>query len=277
MGMKSTVLLVTALACIVTEAGAQEISEQRVRAAVEDAARGLGQAVAGGSPMTAPAGTTGGLGHFLASLGVGVTRVAIEDPQRTSGTADFFLPTAGARLAVGITDGIAAGGAIHGTGSVDLLGRLGLVSARDRIEETASLYGLGVRVGILSETALSPAVSVSLERAWTREIAYGEPDEISFRGDVAVTSIRADLSKRLVLVSPYVGVGLDRTGIDASYVIPEELSTAGQEIRGSVEQSSTHHTFYAGIDLSLFLLTASVEAGVYDEGAFAAFAVRAGL
>ena len=46
------------LACAVAstaEAAAQEISEQRVRAAVEDAARGLGQTVAGGSPMTAPA------------------------------------------------------------------------------------------------------------------------------------------------------------------------------------------------------------------------------
>lgn len=277
MGVKSTVLLVTALACGVTEAGAQEVSEQRVRAAVEDATRGLGQAVAGGSPMTAPAATTGGLGHFLASIGVGVTRVEIEDPQRTSGTVDFFLPTAGARLALGITDGIASGGATRGSGSVDLLGRVGIVTARDRIEDAAKLYGLGVRVGILSETPLSPAVSVSVERAWTEEIAFGEPDEISFQGDVAVTSIRADLSKNLVFVSPYVGAGLDRTEVDASYTIPEEFSTAGQDIRGSIEPSSTHHTFYAGIDLSLLLLTASVEAGVYDEGAFAAIAVRAGL
>ncbi|MGH7565707.1 MAG: hypothetical protein ACREK2_02645 [Gemmatimonadota bacterium] len=275
--MKATAMLATALVCGATVARAQEVSEQRVRAAVDDAARGLGQTVAGGSPMTAPAATTGGLGHFLVSVGVGVTRVEIEDPQRETGTTDFFLPSAGARLALGITDGIPSGGAIQGFGSVDLLGRVGLMAARDQIEEAAKLYGLGVRVGLLSETALSPAVSVSLERAWTEEVAFGEPDEISFRGDVAVTSIRADLSKSFVLIAPYVGAGIDRTQIDASYTIPEEFSTAGQEIHGSIDPSSTHHTLYAGIDLSLLLLSGSLEAGIYDGGAFAAFAVRAGL
>jgi hypothetical protein len=258
-------------------ASAQGISEQRVRDAVDDAARGLGQAVAGGSPMTAPAATTGGLGHFLASLGVGITRVDIEDPQRESGTVDFLLPTAGARVAVGLTSGLASGGAIAGAGSIDLLGRLGVVTARDEIEDASSLYGIGVRVGILGETPLTPAVSVALERAWTEEIVYGEEDEVVFRGDVAVTSLRADISKDLVFLSPYAGAGLDRTRIDASYVIPEELSTLGTEVRGSVDPASTHHVFYVGTDLSLLLLTASVEGGVYDGGAFAALAIRAGL
>jgi hypothetical protein len=258
-------------------ASAQGISEQRVRDAVDDAARGLGQAVAGGSPMTAPAATTGGLGHFLASLGVGITRVDIEDPQRESGTVDFLLPTAGARVAVGLTSGLASGGAIAGAGSIDLLGRLGVVTARDEIEDASSLYGIGVRVGILGETPLTPAVSVALERAWTEEIVYGEEDEVVFRGDVAVTSLRADISKDLVFLSPYAGAGLDRTRIDASYVIPEELSTLGTEVRGSVDPASTHHVFYVGTDLSLLLLTASVEGGVYEGGAFAALAIRAGL
>jgi opacity protein-like surface antigen len=273
MAMREAVLLACAVAWS-AEATAQEISEQRVRAAIEDAARGLGQTVAGGSPMTAPAATTGGLGHFLASVGVGVTRVEIEDPQRSSGTADFFLPTAGARIAVGVSDGIGAGG---GLGSVDLLGRAGILTARDRIADATNVYGLGIRVGLLGETPLTPAASVSLERAWTEEIAFGEPDEVSFRGDIGVTSIRADLSKAFLLVSPYVGIGLDRTRVDASYSIPEDLSTAGRDIQGSIDPSSTHQTLYAGIDLSLLLLAASVEGGVYDGGAFAAFAVRAGL
>ena len=134
-----------------------------------------------------------------------------------------------------------------------------------------------MRVALLGETPLTPAVSVALEQAWTEEIVYGEPDEVSFRGDVAVTSLRADISKDLVLLSPYAGAGIDRTRIDASYVIPAELSTLGTEIRGSIDPASTHHVFYVGTDLSLLLLTASIEGGIYDGGAFAAFAVRAGL
>lgn len=274
MGLRMAALLLCGLTWAADAAG-QEVSEQRVRAAVEDAARGLGQAVAGGSPLTAPAGTTGGFGHFLASAGLAVTRVEIEDPQRPAGTADFFLPTAGARLAVGVTAGLFGGSG--GLGSVDLLGRVGFLTARDRIEDAAKVYGLGVRVGLLEETSLTPAASVTLGKAWTEEIAFGEPDEVSFRGDVEVTSVRADVSKGFLLVSPYVGVGLDRTRIEASYTIPEALSTAGRDIEGSIDPSSTHHTAYAGIDLSLLLLTASVEGGVYDGGAFAAVAVRAGL
>ena len=277
MGLRSAVLLAASIASLASAASAQEISEQRVRAAVEDAARGLGQSVAGGSPMTAPAATTGGLGHFQASLGVGLTRVDIEDPQRESGTVEFLLPTAGARIAVGLTSGLASGGAIGGAGSVDLLGRLGVVTARDEIEDASKLYGIGVRVGLLGETPLTPAVSVAIERAWTEEIVYGEPDEVSFRGDVAVTSLRADVSKDLVLLSPYAGAGIDRTRIDASNVIPAELSTLDTEVRGSVDPASTHHVFYVGTDLSLLLLTASIEGGVYDGGAFATVAIRAGL
>ncbi|HJU87040.1 MAG TPA: hypothetical protein VJ788_06725 [Gemmatimonadota bacterium] len=277
MDLRSVAMIVASTVALAGQAGAQGISEQRVRDAVDDAARGLGQSVAGGSPMTAPAATTGGLGHFLASLGVGITRVDIEDPQRESGTVDFLLPTAGARVAVGLTSGLASGGAIGGAGSIDILGRLGVVTARDEIEDASNLYGIGVRVGLLGETPLTPAVSVALEQAWTEEIVYGEADEVAFRGDVAVTSLRADVSKDLVFLSPYAGVGLDRTRIDASYVIPEELSTLGTEIRGSVDPASTHHVLYFGTDLSLLLLTASIEGGVYDGGAFATLALRAGL
>lgn len=277
MGLRSAALIGFWTAVLAGAASAQEISEQRVRAAVDDAARGLGQSVAGGSPMTAPAAPTGGLGHFLASVGIGLTRVDIEDPQRESGTVEFLLPTAGARLAVGLTSGLTSGGAIESAGAVDLIGRVGVVTARDEIEDASKLYGIGVRVGVLGETPLTPAVSVAIEQAWTEEIVYGEPDEVSFRGDVAVTSLRADVSKDLVLLSPYAGVGIDRTRIDASYVIPAGLSTLGTEIRGSVDPASTHHVLYVGTDLSLLLLTASVEGGVYDGGAFAAFAIRAGL
>lgn len=277
MGLRSVVFLATWIVWLASAASAQEISEQRVRAAVEDAARGLGQSVAGGSPMTAPAATTGGLGHFLASLGIGGTRIDIEDPQRESGTVEFLLPTVGARFAVGLTSGLASEGPIGGAGSIDLLGRVGLVAARDEIEDASKLYGIGVRVALLGETPLTPAVSVALEQAWTEEIVYGEPDEVSFRGDVAVTSLRADISKDLVLLSPYAGAGIDRTRIDASYVIPADLSTLETEIRGSIDPASTHHVFYVGTDLSLLLLTASIEGGVYDGGAFAVFAVRAGL
>lgn len=279
MGVRTWAIAVGAAATLGwnAAASAQEVSEQRIRAAIDDAARGLGQAVAGGSPLIAPAGTTGGLGRFLVSVGMAVTRVDIEDPQRPSGTTDFFLPTAGISAAVGILDGVDSGGAIGGLGSVDVMGRVGLITARDEIEDSEKRYMVGARLGLLRESGILPAVSLSLARSWTDEIAYGEPDDVSFRGEVAVTSVRAEIAKRFLLVAPYAGAGIDRTRIEASYSIPADLSTSGQEIRGSVEPSSSHHTVYGGLDLSLLALTASVEAGVYDGGGYAAVAVRTGL
>lgn len=280
MGVRTTAMaavLSATLAWSAAEASAQGISEQRIRAAIDDAARGLGQAVAGGSPLIAPAGTTGGLGRFLVSVGVSVTRVDIEDPQRSSGTTDFFLPTAGISAAVGILDGVDSGGAIGGLGSVDVMGRVGLITARDEIEESEKRYMVGARLGLLRESAILPAVSVSLARSWTDEISYGEPDDASFRGEIAVTSVRAEIAKRFLLVAPYAGAGIDRTRIEASYSIPAGLSTSGQEVSGSIEPSSSHHTVYGGLDLSLLALTASVEAGIYDGGGYAAVAVRTGL
>lgn len=279
MGVRTWAIAVGAAATLGwnAAASAQEVSEQRIRAAIDDAARGLGQAVAGGSPLIAPAGTTGGLGRFLVSVGMAVTRVDIEDPQRPSGTTDFFLPTAGISAAVGILDGVDSGGAIGGLGSVDVMGRVGLITARDEIEDSEKRYMVGARLGLLRESGILPAVSLSLARSWTDEIAYGEPDDVSFRGEVAVTSVRAEIAKGFLLVAPYAGAGIDRTRIEASYSIPAGLSTSGQEIRGSIEPSSSHHTVYGGLDLSLLALTASVEAGVYDGGGYAAVAVRTGL
>lgn len=280
MGVRGTAIAAAALAALgwsAATAAAQGVSEQRVRAAVGDATRGLGQAVAGGSPLTGPAGTTGGLGHFVVSAGASVTRVDIEDPQRPSGTVAFWLPTAALSAAVGILDGVDSGGPIGGLGAVDVLGRVGLVTARDEIEDSEKRYMLGARVGILRESAVAPALSVSLERSWTDEIAYGSPDEVSFGGEVTVTSVRAEIAKGFLLVAPYAGVGIDRTRIEAAYAIPAELSTNGQEIHGSIDPSSSHQTLYGGIDLSLLVLTGSIEAGVYDGGGYAAVAIRAGL
>lgn len=279
MGIKAVAVAagIAGIAWTATTVSAQGISEQRVRAAVDDAARGLGQAVTGGSPLTAPAGTTGGLGRFMVTVGLAVTRVEIEDPQRTSGTTDFYLPTAGISAAVGLLDGIDSGGPIAGFGALDLMGRVGFVTARDEIEDSEKRYMVGARVGILRETAIVPAISVSLARSWTDEIVYGEPDEISFRGEVAVSSVRAEIAKRFLFVAPYAGAGLDRTRIEASYTIPAGQSTAGHEVRGSIDPSSSHHTVYGGLDLSLLALTASIETGVYESGGYAAVALRAGL
>lgn len=257
-------------------AEAQQVSERRVRAAIDDAARGLGQAVAGGSPLSGPSAATGGLGHFAVGASGTITFMEIEDPTREEGTVDFALPTGTVTAAIGITGGADLPGGAGGIGAIDLIGKAGPVVAREDIEETQLLYGVGARVGILREGAALPSLSVSAYRTWVDDLAWGDPEgeEVSFAGDVAAWSLRADVSKKLLLVTPYAGVGFDRTEIAADYRIPPSRASDGEEIAGSIDVSSTHHKAYAGLEMALALLTASVEVGTYDGGTFAAAGVR---
>lgn len=259
-----------------TLASAQTVSERRVRAAIDDAARGLGQAVAGGSPLSGPSPATGGLGHFAIGAAGTLTFMEIEDPTREQGTVDFALPTGALTAAVGITGGADLPGGAGGIGAIDVIGRLGTVVAREDLEDNEPLYALGARVGILREGAALPSLSVSAYRSWASDLAWGDPagEDVSFAGDAESWSFRADASKKLLLVTPYAGVGVDRTKIEAAYRIPPSRSTGGEEIEGSVDASSAHHKAYVGVELALALLTASVEVGSYDGGTFAAVGVR---
>ena len=250
---------------------AQTISEARVREAVADAARGLGQALAGGSPLSAPSVPTGGLGHFQLGVAGGVTRVEVEDPREEEGALEFFLPIGTLNAAVGLTRGGTAG-----FGAIDLLARVGPMVAREEYRDSRFLTSVGARIGILGEGAVAPSISATFARSWVDELEYGDPagDEVTFRGDVRTLSARLDVSKKLVVVTPYAGAGFDRTAIDADYRIPASRSTGGSEIAGGIETSSVHHKAYAGVELALALLSASAETGVYDGGAFASLGLR---
>lgn len=255
------------------ESRAQEVSEARVRRAIDDAAGGLGQAIAGGSPLAGPAGVTGGLARFRVGAALTFTDIEIEDPQRSAGSLGFVLPTATVTAAIGIL-----GGGASGFGALDVIGRAGPVLAREEIAENPLLLSLGARIGILREGALVPDVSVALYRTWIDDLAYGEDgDEVSFDGTVATLSARADVSKSFLLVTPYAGVGLDRSEVAASYRIPADRSTGDGEIRGRIEASDTRGRMYAGIELALALLAVSVEAGTAGGDRFAAAGARLGF
>lgn len=262
------------LAVLAGPLAAQQVSEARVREAIDDAARGLGQAVAGGSPLTAPAATTGGLGHFQVGVSAAVTRVEIEDARRPTGTLDFFQPVGTINAALGIARGRSAG-----LGAIDLVGRIGPLVAREDYRDSRMLYALGVRIGLLREGVLAPSISATIMRAWVENLEYGDPerDEISFEGDVRALSARLEASKGLALVTPYAGIGYDRAEIEAAYRIPASRSTGGRDITGRTETSGTHHKAYAGIDFALALAIATIEAGIHDGGGFGAFALRVGL
>ena len=262
MGLRAACTIPLLVLTLVAPARAQ-VSEARVRDAINDAVDGLGQALGGGSALTGPAAPTGGLGAFRLGAALGLSEAEIEDPRRPSGRIDVAIPVGTVNGAVGVTRGI------------DVLGKVGAVTAGDDYEAIALELGVGVRVGILPGGLTLPDVSASLWRTWVDGLEYGDlaGDEIAFDADVATWSARIDASKSFGVVTPYVGAGLDRTGVDARYRIPPGSSTGGQEIEGSIDASGTQAKAYAGLELNLLVLRASAEVGSGSSGTFVGVAL----
>lgn len=258
-------ILLAVLLSLVTvgPARSQGVSEARVRDAIDDAVDGLGQAVGGGSALTGPAATTGGLGAFRLNASLGLSEAEIEDPRRASGRLDVAIPVATVNGALGVT------------GRVDLLGKAGALAAGDDYEAVALELGLGARVGILPGGLTLPAVSASLWRTWVDGLEYGDlaGDEIAFDADVVTWSARVDASKSFGVLTPYVGAGLDWTGVDARYRIPAGSATGGEEIEGSIDASGTQAKAYAGLELNLLVLRAAAEVGSGSAGTFVGVAL----
>lgn len=265
MALRAALALAALLFCAAA-VSAQEVSEARVREAIDDAVAGVGQALAGGSPLTGPAATTGGPLRFRGSLALGLSVAEVEDPRRTAGQFDVALPVVNAGGVLGISRGI------------DVLGKAGLMAAGDDYETLALALGLGARVAVIQGLPALPDVSVSLSRSWVDDLEYGELDgsEVAFEADVVTWAARVDASKSFGPATPYAGVGVDRTDLDTRYRIPADRSTGGQEIEGGVDASATHGKAYAGVELNLLVLRAAVETGRGASGAFFGVAVRIG-
>lgn len=261
-----TGLTVTALLAWAATASGQAVSEARVRDAIDDAVAGVGQALGGGSPLTSPAATTGAPLSLRARMALGLSVAEVEDPRRPTGQLDVRLPVGRANAALGLTRGI------------DLLGKVGLVAAGDEYEALALELGLGARLALIRDTAALPDLSASLYRTWVDGLEYGDLDDedVAFEADVVTWSARVDASKTFGVATPYVGVGLDRTGVDAGYRIPAGRSTGGQEIRGTIDAGGTHGKAYAGFELNLLVLRAAVEAGRGASGTFFGVAIGIG-
>jgi len=262
-GLRTSLALFLFLVVLATPARPQAVSEARVRDAIDDAVDGLGQALGGGSALTGPATPTGGLGAFRLNAALGLSDAEIEDPRRPAGRIDVALPVGTVNGAVGVTR------------TIDVLGKAGAVAAGDDYEAIALELGLGVRVGILPGGLTLPDVSASFWRTWVDGLEYGDPggNEVGFDADITTWSARVDAAKSFGVLTPFVGAGFDRTGVDARYRIPAGSSTGGEEIEGSIDSSGTQAKAYTGLELNLLVLRAAVEVGRGSSGTFVGVAL----
>jgi hypothetical protein len=188
----------------------------------------LGLALAGGNATAGQGGVLGGLGHF--SVGVrgnvfgGKLPQVDQFTQSTSGAQQQVLPVKDqilglptADAAIGLFKGLPL--AVTNVGGVDALISASYVPTID--DDNFSItpdnnwqFGWGARVGLLSESIVVPAVSVTwIERDLPTTQMQGSSSGATLRVDnfkVKTNEWRLVVSKSLIMFGVAAGVGQDR-------------------------------------------------------------------
>ncbi len=253
-------------------------STRRVCSAAVDATRAFhpiaGILVSGGNPTIGSAGTLGGVGHATFSLRANAVELVVPDLDYSGGAAAvpagdmFWAPAPQVDGAIGIYPGL-SGGLL----GIDLLGSAQLLPT-DQIDNftvaanahqiggVALGLGYGVRVGLLGESSLLPAVSVSVMRRDMPQIAYGNVpggDRYSFAVDLHATNLRLAASKKLMIFDLAAGLGWDKYSGDALIRFRDPITGVTQpDVPIELDNSRVLGFLNAGMSLSFLRITGEV-------------------
>ena len=217
-------------------------------------------ALSGGGSLTgSSANTLGGLGHFSVCLSAGLVRPSLIGADYTAGAVSGIL-------SLGILEGTDFGPAVHGVGSLDVYVRAGSMYLNAVHSTNADLIGAGVRLGILRNSILAPAVSVSLGYQKTGDLTMrlGPASQalLNPEAEISTTAFRIEASKNLFVITPYAGVGVNRN--------KAKISVAGVKIEGSENDA----VYYGGVEWNILLLRLGLEVGHTGEDTFATLGAR---
>jgi hypothetical protein len=217
----------------------------------------LGSAMAGGNATLGQGGALGGLGKFTVLLRVTAVRGALPDADGTSTsggpaispssyqTEEMPLPLPSVDAAVGLFGGVPLG--LTTVLGVDALGSVYYMpeyedegSVGIQTPDGSFKFGFGARVGLIEETTMLPAVSVTWMRRQLPRIsiatAPSADDDISLANfDNRATSWRVVAGKRLGRLGVSVGAGKD------SYESSAQLSWHVQQ--GQIDESQGAFAF----------------------------------
>lgn len=182
---------------------------------------------------------------------------------------------------VGLFNGMSLGPMLGGLGALDLLGSVSYVPTVDQVglsEEIVNV-GVGARVGILQQGLLVPGISVSgMYRTMLGDVAFGaisQGDPAEFSADFSTLSLRAAISKGILMFDLAAGAGYDVYTSDVAFDWELEcpadqcggesytlITRNAEGERGVVgELSTAAWNVYGNVGLSLVLLNIVGEVG----------------
>jgi hypothetical protein len=236
--MKRFVKLAVVVFALFAAAGLRAESEY------DNTAGWFGALSAGGNVVSASANTLGGLGHFSFGIDGTYLRPDLE-------TDEFNAGGYSAVLRLGILEGTTLGPGMHGVGSLDFYVKAGQMFLNGKKPTDVAHVGGGVRLGILRNSITSPAISVTAGYHKTGGLKIAKlPTELySPEVEVSTWALRADISKNLFVITPYAGLGINLSNIDAT----------GSGIKWDGDETET--VYYGGLEWNLMILHLGLEIG----------------
>lgn len=204
-----------------------------------------------------------------------------DDRLAPMGTVGLPVGSLQGDLTVGLFNGMSLGPMVGGLGAVDLLGSVSYVPTIDRVGLTQDIVnvGVGARVGILQQGLVFPGISVSgMYRTMLDDVTFGSlegGDPAEFSTDLSTLSLRAGISKGLLMFDVAAGAGYDRYSSDVAFdfllTCPEdrcdpngdvdEPITLGTENGISGPLTTAAWNVHGNVGFSLLLLNIVAEAG----------------
>ena len=242
----------------------------------------LGVLVSGGSLTASSANTLGGWGHFSAGVSGAVSHPSFRGLQ---GGGHISSGSLAAILRVGILEGITLGPSVHGLGSIDIYLRLGTLINNGRESASTDIWGFGTRIGVLRNSILSPAISLSAGYHKSGDFGLAKSIYGPYPGpqdaDISIWSLRCDLSKNLFFLTPMAGVGLNRnrikstrTGIDFGDGPPDLNPNRNYFTPEGFEVTRNDLVYYAGVEWNVFLMRLGLELGRTGGETFGSLGLR---
>lgn len=249
----------------------------------------LGTLIAGGNATLGVGGTVGGLGHVAVEARVNILRASIPDvasagvvpglaQQSSFSTNSQFVPFPVVDASVGLLRGIPVG--VTSVGGLDALVNLAYVPSFSSSGVDVSPSGSGVRLGwgarlgLLAETALTPAISVTWLRRDlpTTTITATASSTRSFTVQdysMHTTAWRVVASKHLLLLGLAAGYGRDT--YDASARVTYDVDGAQPASPIPAATKPTRNSAFGDVSLDLPVLKIVGEVGRVWGGSVATY------
>jgi hypothetical protein len=225
------------------------------------------------SGVISNAGCRGGLPHFNVGVAANASWFKFTNPV-TSGEISFPAIFPYLYGEVGIFKGFSFTPLLRGIFAVDILGKYAPTLIKsDYFEESPYLMGYGIKVQILKDQLVPPTPAISVA------IMNHEYKNLTFKFDTLYTnlklrdlSIRASISKNVLLLTPYVGVSYDIYSLNTNYWTTGD--TTRKEI-SAIENNS--FSYFGGVEFKILLIKGYLE-GLYRNKRFGlTLGIKAGI